>query len=68
MLIGGDDISNDVITLGACFQVFFKVCLYSRSFPQRRSCKLSFLFPPCRQSAPESLLAGKSHEPKVKLP
>ena len=28
MLIGGDDISNDVITLGACFQVFFNVSLY----------------------------------------
>ena len=27
---------------------------------QRRSCKLSFLFPPRRQSAPESLLAGYS--------
>ena len=72
MLIGGDDISDDIITLGTC--------LHSRSFPlladwrksdssvdrkpqvefkfQRRSCKLSFLFPPCRQSAPESLLAG----------
>ena len=25
---------------------------------QRRSCKLSFLLPPYRQSAPESLLAG----------
>ena len=25
---------------------------------QRRSCKLSFLLPPRRQSAPESLLAG----------
>ena len=25
---------------------------------QRCSCKLSFLFPPCCQSAPESLLAG----------
>ena len=23
---------------------------------QRRTCKLSFLFPPCRQSTPESLL------------
>ena len=23
MLIGGDDISNDVITLGACFHAFF---------------------------------------------
>ena len=32
---------------------------------QRRSCKLSFLFPPRRQSAPESLLAGLKlfHEP-----
>ena len=27
MLIGGDDISNDVITLGACFHAFFNVCL-----------------------------------------
>ena len=27
MLIGGDDISNDVITLGACFHVFLNVCL-----------------------------------------
>ena len=33
MLIGGDDISNDVITLGACFHMFFNVCLHSRSFP-----------------------------------
>jgi len=32
MLIGGDDISNDVITLGACFHVFFNVSLHSRSF------------------------------------
>ena len=28
----GDDISNDVITLGKCF---FHVCLHSRSFPLR---------------------------------
>ena len=28
MLIGGDDISNDVITLGAC-----STCFYSPSFP-----------------------------------
>ena len=26
MLIGRDDISNDVITLGGCFHMFFKVC------------------------------------------
>ena len=83
MLIGGDDISNDVITLGACFLVFFNVCLHLRSFPlcadwrnlaaqstgshrgigerveRVRSYKFSFLFPPRRQSAPESLLAGQ---------
>ena len=35
MLIGGDDISNDVITLGACFHVPLNVCLHSRSFPLR---------------------------------
>ena len=28
MLIGGDDISNDAITLGLCFQVFFNVFLH----------------------------------------
>ena len=33
MLIGGDDISNDVNTLGTCCHVFFNVCLHSRSFP-----------------------------------
>ena len=32
MLIGGDDISNDVITLG---HVIFNVCLHSGSFPLR---------------------------------
>ena len=32
MLIGGDDISNDVITFGVCFHVFFNVSLHSRSF------------------------------------
>jgi len=79
MLIGGNNISYDVITP---WHVFFNVCLRSRSFPlladwrksdssvdmeqqgywrwikfQRRSCKLSFLFPPRRQSALESLLS-----------
>ena len=29
MLIGRDDISNDVITLGACLHVFFNVCFHS---------------------------------------
>ena len=27
MLIGGDDITNDIITFGACFDVFFNVGL-----------------------------------------
>ena len=27
MLIGGDDITNDVITFDTCFHVFFNVCL-----------------------------------------
>ena len=78
MLIGGDDISNDAITLGTCF--LFTIALFSASrwlleiwqlsrrgatgeleveFKfQRRSCKLSFLSPPRRQSALESLIAG----------
>ena len=33
MLIEGNDIRNDVITIGACFHVFFNVCLHWRSFP-----------------------------------
>ena len=35
MLIGGDDISSDVITLGTCFHVFFNLCLHSHLFPLR---------------------------------
>ena len=35
MLIGGDDISNDVITLGVSFHILFNVCLAWRSFPLR---------------------------------
>ena len=80
MLIGEDDISNDVITLGTFFQCLFTFALVSSlrwlveiwqlsrrgavrklevAFKfQRRSCKLSFLFSPRRQSAPEILLAG----------
>ena len=68
MLIGGDDVSNDAITLGTCFQCLFTIALVSASswlteiwqlsrrgatgeleveFKfQRRSCQLSFLFPP----------------------
>ena len=33
MLISGDGISYNVFALGACFHVFFNVCLHSRSFP-----------------------------------
>ena len=31
MLIGGDDISNDIITLGACFSMFVYTCARFRS-------------------------------------
>ena len=31
MLIGGDDISNDVITLGTCFSMLFSFALVSAS-------------------------------------
>ena len=41
--------SFPLISISASMQIF--------KF-QRRSCQLSFLFPPRRQSAPESLLAG----------
>ena len=75
MLIGGDDISNDAITLGTCFSMFvyncvrFRFALSQRGATgelevefkfQRRSCELSFLFPPRPQSASESLLAVAS--------
>ena len=83
VMIGEDDISNDVITLGTCR---VNICLHSRSLPsradwrksdspvdrgatgelvvefkfQRRSRRLSFLFPPRHppQVRAESLLAG----------
>ena len=82
MLIGGDDISNDVIIFGTCFSMFvyirarFRFALIGGNLTaqpmgsprgigggiqfqrERRSCKLSFLFPPRRQSAPENLRAG----------
>ena len=78
MLIGGDDISYDVITpWHVFFHITFALVSASRWLAKiwqlsrrgatgelevefkfrRRSCKLSFLFPPRRQSAPESLLA-----------
>ena len=73
MLIGGDDISNGVITLGTCSSMFVDICtrfcltLIGQNLKaqlevnfkfQRCSCKLSFPFPPRRQRNPESLLAG----------
>ena len=70
VLIGRDDISKDVITLSTCFSMFVDICVRQLSLQgatvelevefkfQRHSCKLSFLFPPLCQSAPESLLAG----------
>ena len=70
MLIGKDDISNDVITMAHVFQRLFTFALVSalRRLVEiwqlswwgatgelevefkfwRLSCKLSFLFPPCR--------------------
>ena len=36
MLIGRDDVSNEIITFGACFHVFFSYCLYSHSFSALR--------------------------------
>ena len=35
MLIGGDDIKNGITTLGACFYMFFNVCLRLHLFPLR---------------------------------
>ena len=82
MVIGGDDISSDIITLGTCFSMFVYVrarfrfamiggnlTAQSMESPRRIgggiqipetycSCRLSFLFPPCRSGVPESLLAG----------
>ena len=80
MLIGRDDISNDVITLGTCFSIFvyiralFRLALIGGNRTtqstgaaaelevefkfQKRTLRLSFLFPSRRQSVPESLLAA----------
>ena len=77
MLIGGDHISNDVITLGTCFSMFVsssrwlaEIWQLSRRGAtgelevelkfQRRSCKLSFIFPPRRQSARPVLKLNKN--------
>ena len=49
MLIGGDDISNNVITLGTCISMF---ALIGEFKFQRRSCKLDLL--PFPDPPPES--------------
>ena len=66
MLIGGDDISNDVINLGTWLVEIWQLSQRGAAGElevefkfQQHSCKLSFLFPPCRQSARKSLLTGK---------
>ena len=67
MLIGVDDISNDVSPLGMCFSMFVYIRADWRNLTarstgatgelevefkfQRRSCKFSFLFPPHSQTA-----------------
>jgi len=51
----GNDVITNVISANRHFASTFSTQIFKF---QRRSCKLSFLFPPCRQSAPESLLAG----------
>ena len=74
MLIGGDGISSDVISFQCLFTFvsgsrwLAEIWQLSRRRAtgelelefkfQRRSSKVSFLFPPRRQSAPDSLLAG----------
>ena len=35
LIVRGDDISNDVTTLGAYYYVLFNVCVHSGSFPLR---------------------------------
>ena len=50
-----NDVITNVISANQHFASTFSVHIFKF---QRRSCKLYFLFPPHRQSAPESLLAG----------
>ena len=51
----GNDVTTNVISANQHFASTFSMQIFKF---QRRSCKLSFLFPPRRQSAPESSLAG----------
>ena len=65
MLIGGDDVSNDVITLGTWLVEIWQLSQWGATGElevefkfQKHSCKLSLLFLPRRQSARKSLLTG----------
>ena len=53
----GNDVITNVISANQHFASTFSMQIFKF---QRRSCELSFLFPPRRQSALESLLAGQS--------
>ena len=48
----GNDVITNVISANRHFASTFSMQIFKF---QRRSCKLSFLFPPCRQSAPGEL-------------
>ena len=51
----GNDVITNAISANQHFASTFSMQIFKF---QRRSCKLSFLFAPRRQSAPETLLAG----------
>ena len=53
----GNDVITNVISANRHFASTFSMQIFKF---QRRSCKVSFLFPPRRQSAPESSLSGDS--------
>ena len=56
-----NNVITNVISANQHFASTFSMQIFKF---QKRSCKLSFLFPPRRQSAPESLLAGYKNIPK----
>ena len=65
MLIGGDDISNDVINLGTWLVETWQLSQWGAAGElemefkfQEHSCKLSLLFPPCHLSTWKNLLTG----------
>ena len=51
----GNDVITNVISANQHFASTFSMQIFKF---QRRSCKLSFLFPPRHQSTPENLLTG----------